>query len=313
MTDSTSAHEPRRRLGRGLNALLGGGGADDPPLAPVAAPSPPSSSDETRASDWIDVDLIEQNPYQPRNDIGDETLEELASSIRQHGVLQPLLVRSHDGGYQLIAGQRRWLAARKVGLRTVPCRLLELDDRQVNEVAIEENLKREDLNDLDKAKAFQDYLQRFGSTIEELAQRLSLNRATVSNTLRLLELPDEVKQRLRTGKITAGHARAILSLSLEDQVAVCDRIQAEGLSVRKTEAEARAIQKGGQTVPFQKSPAAAPPEMTNHVRSIEQQLRDHFGTKVEIVLKSENAGRIVIHFESNDQFEQILRVARNAA
>lgn len=311
----------RRRLGRGLNALLGTGSEHEG--APVEG-----------AGDLkhIPTNVIVPNPFQPRRDFDEETLAELAASIARHGILQPLLVRAHGTGYQLIAGERRWRAARRAGLPAVLCRVLELDDRAVFEATIEENLKRKDLGVLEKAQAFQDYLDRFGSTVEQLAAQLSLDRSTVSNYVRLLELPDEVKQALATEKITAGHARALLPLGHEDRVAVCRQVIAQSLSVRKTEAAVREIlgrlesaaaaaaeiddpaMKGAAgTVPFPEPVETVVPMISNHVLSLQDQLRDHFGAKVEIRVTGPETGKIIIHFQSNDDFERILRQLRRAA
>ena len=265
----------RKRLGRGLSSMLGGD--DDPTLV---SSSPTDSSTVTPSGELrhIPIGEIERNPFQPRTEFDESSLRELSESIQQHGVLQPLLVRVLPNGlWQLIAGERRWRAAQKAGLPTVPCRVLDVVDQQVCEVALEENLKRKDLNVLEKAQAFQDYLQRFGSTIEELSKQLSLDRSTVSNMLRLLELPDTVKQSLRADKISAGHARALLSLSESDRIALCERIQSESLSVRATEAVVRKLlaesKSDGETVPFDGA-AKSKPEPTQHVLSLQGQLRD---------------------------------------
>ena len=193
--------------------------------------------------------------------------------------------------------------------------MLNLEERQVCEVAIEENLKRKDLNVLEKAQAFKNYLSQFDSTIEQLAQRLSLDRSTVNNMIRLLDLAEPVKQALQAEKISAGHARTLLSLDYEKQVAVCEQIQSESLSVRKTEAEVRKILKGEvETVPFEntKQPAAAP-QMTNHLVDLQQQLREILGAQVEIKLKTEHSGQILIPFDSNETFERITGVLRKSA
>lgn len=310
--------QPRRRLGRGLNALLGSSADDESePVADGAADGSTSGAppvhDEQRDLGQIDVNLISRNPFQPRKDFEDAELKELADSIRQHGILQPILVREHDGAYQLIAGERRWLAAKQAGLTTVPCQVRDMDDKGVYEAAIEENLKRKDLNALEKAQAFKDYLDRFGSTIEELAKQLSLDRSTVSNMLRLLELAEPVKQALLADRITNGHARALLALEEPDQVALCQQIEAESLSVRKTEAAVRAMVRG-ETVPFKpKEDKPGPPEPSRHVQSLQQQLQDHLGAKVEIKLKTKDSGKVIIHFASNDEFEGIVRTLRRAA
>ncbi len=304
----------RRRLGRGLNALLG----DD--VASNDAPTATSNTNATPAQGelrQLPVNAIERNPYQPRTEFEASSLRELSDSIQQHGVLQPLLVRAtpHDG-WQLIAGERRLMAAKQAGLATVPCRVLALEEQQVCEVALEENLKRKDLNVLEKAQAFANYLQQFSRTIEELSKQLSLDRSTVSNLLRLLDLSEPVKQSLRSDKISGGHARALLSLPADQQTALCQRIESESLSVRATEAAVRELlaepKADAETVAF--DPAHKPkPTATQHVLSLQGQLRDLLGVPVEIKLRGKESGQIVITFGSNDDFERVLRVMRRAA
>ena len=195
----------KSRLGRGLNALLGSSSDEEQPqLVAIRLHAP--------EQDEISVELIERNPFQPRREFDQRAIDELAESIRKHGILQPLLVRAKGDGYQLIAGERRWRACQQVGMETVPCRVVELEDKQVCEAAIEENLKRQDLNMVEKAQAFKDYLQNFGGTIEDLAKQLSMNRSTISNMMRLLELPDVVQDAVRQDRISGGHARALLAL-----------------------------------------------------------------------------------------------------
>lgn len=305
--DDLGMQDPsRRRLGRGLNALLG------------TAVMNSSDEGESSSSD-IHVDLIERNPFQPRQEFDQSAINELADSIRQHGVLQPLLVRSAGGGYQLIAGERRLIAAKKAGLQAIPCRVLTLTDQQVSEVALEENLKRQDLNVLEKAIAFQGYLERYGCSIEELSRRLSLDRSTVSNMVRLLELPEPVKADLRSDKITAGHARALLSLKTEaDQIALCERIQKEGLSVRKIEEAVRELNASLEdgVVPMKGKKAKSETtvvELTPHVLSLRDQLRDWLGAAVEIKLSAKDRGKIIIDFQSNDDFERIVGQLHRAA
>ena len=308
--NSFSQEAPRRRLGRGLNALLGS--------VSMGESNEVSTGDQTE----ISVELIDRNPFQPRQDFDQSAINELVDSIRQHGVLQPLLVRQAGDGYQLIAGERRLISAKKAGLTTVPCRLLDLTDQQVSEVALEENLKRQDLNVLEKATAFQDYLKRFGCTIEDLARRLSFERSTVSNMLRLLELPDSVKIDLRSDKIAAGHARAILALKNEElQTDLSKRIQKENLSVRKTEEMIRELlaPKESDVVPFpgteEGAAATIPANRTSHVAGLQNQLRDWLGANVEIKLagKAKDKGKIIIDFASNDDFERIVGKLQRAA
>jgi ParB family chromosome partitioning protein len=304
--------QARRRLGRGLSSLLGGGDG-------------PSLMDESELVDapvgefmLLEEHQISRNPWQPRKEFDQESLNELVESVRQHGILQPILVRAVEVGYQLIAGERRLLAARKAGLARIPCRVIVLDDKSVCEVAIIENVQRADLGDLEKAQAFQDYLEKFGGTIEELAKKLGKDRSTVSNCLRLLELPDFVKIAMQQGKISAGHARAMLPLEHEaDQIAMCQRIQSEHLSVRQTEEQVRLQNQEGDglTIPFEPAgkTAGKTAPVSNHLVELQQQLRDLLGAKVEIRLKGKDAGKMIIHFGSNDEFERIVGFLRKAS
>jgi len=258
MTD-TSTLAPQRRLGRGLSALLGGG-----------APAYEESEQELHAElRNIPTEKLSRNPFQPRKQFDPESIGELAASLKEHGVLQPILVREVDRGYQIIAGERRWQAAQKAGLITIPCRVVDVIDKTACEFALEENLKRKDLNDLEKAQAFRDYLNQFQCSIEELSKQLSMKRSTVSNMLRLLELPDPIKNALNSGRLTAGHARALLPLPPTDQLELSSRIQAEQLSVRQTEATVKKLL-GRETetaAPSSETPAAsseAPAELPSH-------------------------------------------------
>ncbi len=310
----------KRRLGRGLNALLGSvdeDGGEQAAIIPMHAMATPL----TPGADEILLDQIERNPSQPRRDFDQVAIDELADSIRRHGILQPLLVRAREDGqpgYQLIAGERRWRAAQQVGLEKIPCRIIQFSDRQATEAALEENLKREDLNVLEKAVAFREYLDRFGGTIEELARQLSMSRANVSNMMRLLELPAQVQEMLRSDRISSGHARAILPLASEQQCLLAAQIETEQLSVRRTEEMVRESLHSGANA--QQSPtgesapteSASKPEVSNHVLSLQGSLRDLLGAKIDIRLKKNDAGQIVIHFGSNDDFERIVGKLRKA-
>lgn len=301
----------RRRLGRGLNSLLGQAG-DQPGQDPAPVPSQSELL-------HLDINALHRNPFQPRKDFDLQALNELTESVAQHGVLQPLLVRETANGYQIIAGERRWLASRDAGLKTVPCRVMKLEDKVMSEVAIIENLQREDLNELEKAQAFQTYLDQFGCSVEELAQKMGKDRSTVANSLRLLELPSFVKEALRAGKISAGHGRSLLPLEEEaDQIAMCQRIQSETLSVRATEAAVRAHIESKQSVPFKKPTdkgVPAKPEGVSmaHVQQLQDMIRELVGTKVEIKMSGKNAGKMIIHFNTNDEFEKIVSHLRKAS
>lgn len=345
-----SLENPRRRLGRGLTALLGSG--------PAYSESEPAAAELRN----IPVDQITRNPFQPRKDFNTDELNELSDSIREHGVLQPLLVRELDGTFQLIAGERRWLASQRAGLTQVPCRVVDVIDQTAFEYALEENLKRKDLSDIEKAYAFREYLSHFSCSIEELGKQLSMSRSAVSNILRLLELPEPIRNAISSGKISSGHARSLLPLEEADQLALCGRIQAEQLSVRATEATVRQmlgrVKPEEASAPVAEAVAAPAPEVaptqetsvpvacesptpslesqepqpaselpqvisfeqareeserTPHLASLEEQLRNLLGTAVEIKLKSKDVGTILIPFTSNEEFERILRSLHRAA
>lgn len=306
----------RKRLGRGLNALLGGA------LPEAQANEPPTDSEAAQTpANEISVDLIERNPFQPRKEFDKDSLLELAESLMTHGMLQPLLVRPHNGGYQLIAGERRWLAAKEAGMDTVPCRILELEDKNVCEVALVENLQRKDLSDLEKAQAFQEYLDRFGGTANDLAKQLGMNRSTVANFIRLLALPEAVKKALNAGRITNGHARALLSLEERDQIELCKQIQKDQLSVRKTEEAVKKLlgrsEAGPDTIPFEQKQDDKPDGdeaagKSNHIVSLEGQLRECLGAKVEIKVTGKDTGKISVEFNNNAEFERLVKALRNA-
>ena len=309
-------HDARRRLGRGLSSLLGGGSAEshDPP---PAGESPPIAVPSGAELVHIAVDQIERNPYQPRREFDLEAINELVDSVSQHGVLQPLLVRLVNDGYQLIAGERRLIASQNAGLKTVPCRVLEIDDQAVFEIAIVENDQRQDLNDIERAQAYQEYLDKFHCTVEELARKVGKGRSSISNSLRLLELPKFIKQTLAEKKISAGHARALLPLEDEaEQIAMCQRIQSESMSVRQTEQAVRDIneEQDEATIPFEKPQQNKPaPQPNHHLSSLQQQLREMISAKVDIRVVGKDRGKIIIHFNTNDEFERIVDQLKKAA
>jgi ParB family chromosome partitioning protein len=291
----------KRRLGRGLDALLGGPSDGGTARAEVLA----AGGEQAR----VPVDRIERNPYQPRKTFDTDELSALSESIKTHGVLQPLVVRAVGDHYQLIAGERRLRAAQQAGHTDIPVRIVDFNDQQVLEAALVENIQRTDLNSIEKAQGFQDYLQRFGMTHEQLAARLGLDRSTVTNLVRLLELPPEVQDAVRVGQISAGHARALLAVTeKERQLALCKEIITRGHSVRATEALVKEQKTQPTTAPAEK-PAA--PEKSTHVQGIEDELRQKLATRVEIRLRGTDKGQIILGFESNDDFERLLEVLRS--
>jgi ParB family chromosome partitioning protein len=254
------------------------------------------------------MERIKINPYQPRKDFDEEDLASLKDSLQKHGLLQPVLVRPREDGYELIAGERRLRAAREVGWSEIPVHVVDLNDQKVFEAALVENLQRADLNPIEKAQGFQDYLIRYKVTQDELAKAVGLDRSTVANMIRLLELAPAVQEAVRHGQISAGHARALLPV--EDpakQMTLMHEIIAKGLSVRQIEVMVKAAEEPAQ----QKKPTATePPAKTAHVQQIENELRQRLATRVAINMKGDDKGQIVISFESNDDFERVVGMLR---
>lgn len=305
-----------RRLGRGLEALLGRPvlSADTPDVVhpPQEQAALPSAADDCGLKQ-VHVYDIENNPFQPRKEFDATAIDELSESLEQHGMIQPLVVRRHGERYQLISGERRLRAAIKAGWQSVPVQVREADDRQMSEVAIVENLQRKDLNPLEKAQSFREYLQRYGCTQDELARRLSVDRSTIANLIRLLELPEPIQAAIHSGTLTQGHARALLPLGDErEQMAFCQKIQDEGLSVRATEelvqlaiheADEAPLSVVGESAASKSKPKAR--RSSDQVAALEQELRLALGTKVEIKQRAGGRGQIVVHFASVDEFERL--------
>jgi len=266
----------RRGLGKGLEALI---------------PSAPGVNE-------VAVDSIVPNPMQPRQMLDQEALEELATSIREQGVVQPLVVTEVEGGYQLLVGERRWRAARLAGLDVVPVVVRDVSPQQMLELALVENLQREDLNPLETASAYNHLLEEFGMTQQQVADKVGKSRVTVTNTLRLLKLPAEVKEALLQGKITEGHARTMLSLRSEKaQLQVLRAVLKSGLSVRQTEEMVRRLTEEPRPKP---SPDRKPAEL----KALEDEFRQALGTKVNLT-RGSKGGRLVIYFYSEEELQGI--------
>jgi ParB family transcriptional regulator, chromosome partitioning protein len=294
--------EKKSRLGRGLDALL----SDDGGVA--------MAGKQTQVS----VEVIEQNPYQPRKTFDSDELAALSASIRTHGVLQPLVVRQVGERYQLVAGERRLRAAREAGLNSVPVTIVDFNDQQILEAALVENIQRSDLNPIEKAYGFKDYLTRYHMTHEQLAARLGLGRATITNLVALLDLPAELQDAVRVGQLSTGHAKILKGITdPARQIAVSKEIIARGLSVHATEAYLKQFvaseprPSGTGDTSNGKERAAA--EKTTHVQGIENELRQKLSLRVEIRVKSKDKGQIVLSFESNDDFERVVEVLRRSA
>jgi ParB family transcriptional regulator, chromosome partitioning protein len=312
-----------RRLGRGLEALLGRSfEAPAPNVAPTAVDGPAllseslavsnvseQASDVTHSADgqqWLPLATISPNPYQPRTHFDEAEIADLCDSIRTHGFLQPIVVRRYEGGYQLIAGERRLRAAQLAGWERVPIQVREVADRQMAELAIVENVQRKDLNAIEKAASFKRYMEEYACTQEDLAGRVSIDRSTVSNLLRLLELPQEVKDMIARGELSAGHARALLPLGDEqEQKDFARRIHKDSLSVRATEQAVsdhirRTDGEPLSIVDADGNSRPSPIQPGQHLRDMQEQLGLSLGTKVEIKQSAKGRGRITLHFASHE-------------
>jgi ParB family chromosome partitioning protein len=272
-----------------------------------------ASSLESNELIQIAVDQVDPNPFQPRRYFDPEEIRSLADSLRQHGLLQPILVRVAGQRYQLIAGERRLRASIEAHLHEIPARVLALDDQRVFELAMVENLQREDLNAIDKATAFREYLARYGGTQEELAGRLGLDRSTVSNLIRLLELPEPVIESVRKNVITQGHARALLGLpDSESRLATLPRVISENLSVRQTEA---LVASGEPTIGrarIRKDPGHDTNAKAPHILDLERQLHDRLGAIVTIKARSHERGQIIIDYSTHEEFERVAAIIQGA-
>lgn len=291
------SNEKKSRLGRGLDALLPGVNVDQAPTLSLAE---------------VAVTAIEENPYQPRKTFDEDDLSSLCESIRTHGVLQPLVVRQVGERYQLVAGERRLRAARTAGLPRVPVRVVDFNDQQVVEAALVENIQRSDLNPIEKAQGFKEYLDRFHMTHEQLAQRLGLARPTITNLVALLDLPSDIQDAVRRCQITLGHAKILKGITEQErQLQACKEIIARGLSVHATEA----MLKQGSAVPSKAEGKSAETngeavEKTAHVQGLEDELRHKLGLKVEIKVRGKDRGQILLGFESNDDFDRLIETLR---
>lgn len=289
-----------RGLGRGLSALLGEGEAVD--AARDLEASGPAGRDAGVRE--IPIELIEANPDQPRKRFDEADLTELAESIREKGLLQPILVRplpSSDGHYQIVAGERRWRASQRAQLHAVPCLVRELTDRETLEIAIVENVQRADLNAVEEARAIKQLIDTFGHTQEEVARALGKSRAHVANTLRLLAMPEGVLTRLEAGVITAGHARAVATAP--DPVALLDVVVDQGLSVRAAEQLSRESSSRGTG---KSAPSRAPETKDADTRALEADISARLGLDVEIRHSGER-GEVRVRYRNLEQLDEVCR------
>lgn len=290
----TSNPRPKQRrggLGRGLGSLI--------PTAPVTSPT--SSSDESSLQQ-VNIDNIQPNPYQPRLHMQQDQLEELASSIRTHGLMQPLVVSASDetGRYTLIAGERRWRASRLAGLSDVPVVVMTATPQEMLELAIVENVVRADLSPLEEAHAYRRLIEDFTLTQGEVAERVGKSRVAITNTLRLLNAPEQVQQALVDGEITEGHARAMLGLgTIADQIEMLEQIRSKNFNVRQTENLVRNWLKKPTDKPAER------PGISGDMLRIESRLREALGTRVTLKSGSQSGGKIEIEYASDEELQAI--------
>lgn len=283
--------EPRKGLGRGLSALM-----SDVNLRPEA-------DGARRADTRLPVSRLKPNPLQPRKDFDAEALESLAQSLRQKGVIQPLVVRPVGDSYEIVAGERRWRAAQIAQLHDVPVVIRDLDDTEVLEVAIIENIQREDLNAIEEALGLKALIDRFGHTQEKIAEALAKSRSHIANLLRLLSLPEDVQGMVREGKLSAGHARALIGTP--DPAALARKVAAQGLSVRETERLVK--NSAGKTTPSPRGNA----ERDADTRALEGDLSAHLGLAVTIDHKGES-GSVTIRYASLDDLDRLCGLLSSA-
>jgi ParB family chromosome partitioning protein len=276
----------KRGLGKGLGALI--------------PPSQPASPEVQAGAIEVPVDQISPNPHQPRQTMDPEKLEDLANSIEEHGLIQPLLVTRVGDSYQIIAGERRWRASRLIGLSSVPVIVKETTPQQMLELAIVENIQRADLNPLEEAEAYAQLMDEFGLTQEAVSERVGKSRTAIANTVRLLNLPEEIKEALASGRISEGHARALLSLKKQrEQLNVLETVTKRGLNVRQTETLVRQMLTGEET------PKPKRPALTPHDKTMLAKFESKLGTKVELTRTDAENGRVVIHFYSQEELQSI--------
>jgi len=269
----------KRGLGRGLQALI-----------------PEIDEESAKGVENIKISDIEPNQFQPRKHFDDESLKELSDSIKEHGIIQPIIVRRNDFGYQIVAGERRWRAAKLAGLKEVPAIVKDFDDQKVMEIALIENLQREDLNPIDEAKAYKSLMEQFNLTQEEISKRVGKSRSSIANSIRLLNLDEEVQNMLMEGKITTGHAKVILALQdAEKQNMIAKKIVDKNLNVRDTENLIKEVTS---------SKKKKRKESDAYIKEIEDNFCRFFGTKVKII-HGKNKGKILIEYYSEEDLSRL--------
>lgn len=299
-----AAQKKSRGLGKGLDALFGDVEValkkdDEKPPEQEAKDDAPSYSEEGGIR-YIDINYIRPNSNQPRKVFDEEKLSELADSIMSHGLIQPVVLRSADKGYEIVAGERRWRAARKIGLKEIPCIVKELSDEENMLLAIIENMQREDLNPIEEAEGLNQMIETYGLTQSEVSKSVGKSRPYITNSLRLLRLPEKLRNFVSEGSLSAGHARALVSVEDEKkQEAIAEAVIRDGLSVRQIEKMAK------EKRPSARRAAAKSPD----IRSLEEELKDLFGTKVSLNQRGKK-GKIEIEFYSREELDRLIELLK---
>ena len=286
-----SPNKPASGLGRGLQALLG----------EQAAPGGQASPGRSGGVREIEIGRIRPNPDQPRVQFKEETIDELADSIAERGILQPILLRPHGDGFEIVAGERRWRAAQRARLHTIPAIVRDIDDGTTAEIALIENVQREDLNAIEEAEGYRQLVERHGHTQDNIAKLVHKSRSHVANLLRLLDLPEFVRQSLLRGDISMGHARAVATAP--DPEALTKDVIAKGLSVRQTEERARSV-KPAAAADMGRASASNVKPLDADVLALERQLGDTLGLKVAIANNGKK-GTVTLHYSSLDQLDMV--------
>ena len=292
------ARNNKHGLGKGLDSLI--------PDIVGKEENKKEEKTESAPDTLVDINKVEPNREQPRKNFNEDALQELAESIKQYGIIQPLIVQKKDDYYEIIAGERRWRAAKKAGLKKVPVIIRDLSEQEIMEISLIENIQREDLNPIEEALAYKKLLKEFNLKQDEVAEKVSKSRAAITNSLRLLKLDERVQQMLIEEMITRGHARAILNIEdPEQQYEFAQKIFDEKMSVRDVEKE---IKRMNSKKPAKEKPGEEELEKdyVDHMKTVEEQLKQKTGTKVLISPKTKQSGKIEIDYFSNEEFEKIV-------
>ena len=286
----------RKALGKGINALI--------PDFEIGLPEPGVSDEQgTIQTRELLIDEISPNRFQPRKYFDDDKLEELVASISENGILQPVVVQKSETGYELVAGERRWRASKKAGLKKIPAMIREVSDTKALELAIIENIHRQDLNPIEEAEAYKRLAEDFSLTQEMIAEKVGKSRAAIANILRLLNLSRNIQENLISGKLSMGHARALLGLENSGQMhAMCQEILKQGLTVRQTESKVNRLKK-----PEMLKLASSMKKKNIFIRDLEKELERKLGTKVEVSPKK-TGGKLVVSYYSDDDLERIQKL-----